>query len=110
LKVFAVWEPILATDWQSPGAAVLSRLKDTRVEQSWDPQHLFAIRLAANAKEPQPKQACCVRDNVLWDLAALYPAGVHWTDAIPPAVFFNGPVVNRKSELESSLNTLLQSR
>ena len=106
IHVFAVWEPMLATDWQNPAGAVLARLKDSRARQYWDPRHLLALRLAADARDPQPKQACCVRDNILWDLAAVYPPGVEWKDALPPAVFFNGPVVKRQAELETALNFL----
>jgi hypothetical protein len=110
MKVFAVWEPMLATDWQSPSAGVLSRMKDTRVQQYWDPQRLLARQIAADARAPQPKQDCCLRDNILWNLAALYPAGAQWKDALPPATFFNGPILNRKPQLEASLNPLLQPR
>ena len=106
IQVFAVWEPMLATDWQSPTGGVLARLKDARARQYWDPRHLLALRLAADARDPQPKQACCVRDNILWDLAALYPPGAEWKDVMPPAVFFNGPVVKRQAELESALNLI----
>jgi hypothetical protein len=104
IEVFAVWEPMLTTDWQSPTSGVLARLKDVRARQYWDPRHLVAQRLAADARDPQPKQACCLRGKFLWDLAALYPPGVEWRDALPPAVFFNGPVVKRKAELETALN------
>ncbi len=89
---------------------MLSRLKDMRARQYWDPQHLMARRLAANARDPQPKQACCVRDNILWDLAALYPAGAQWKDALPSAIFFNGPIVKRGPELETALKPLLLPR
>ncbi len=98
---------MLTTDWQSPGASVLARLKDARAQQYWDPQRLLALRLAADARDPQPKQACCLRDNVLWDVAALYPAGAEWKDALPPAIFFNGPIVKRGPELEKVLGPLL---
>ena len=104
VQVFAVWEPILATDWQSPTSGLLARIKDARARQYWDPRHLVAQRLAADARDPQPKQACCLRNNFLWDLAALYPPGAEWKDALPPAVFFNGPVVKRKAELETALS------
>jgi hypothetical protein len=107
IQVFAVWEPMLPTDWQSPTSGVLARLKDSRARQYWDPRHLLAQRLAADARAPQPKQACCLRNNILWDLAALYPPGVEWQDALPPATFFNGPVVKRKPDLETALNLLL---
>ena len=110
IQVFADWEPMLETDWQSPTGGVLARLKDSRARQYWDPQHLLARRLAADARDPQPKQACCVRENLLWDLAALYPPGAEWRDTLPPAVFFNGPVVKRQPELESALNLLARAR
>jgi hypothetical protein len=110
VKVFAVWEPMLATDIQSPIALVLARLKDARAQQYWDPQHLLALRMAADAHDPQPKESCCVRNQTLWDLAALYPAGAQWKEAMPPAVFFDGPVVKRESELEAALGTALAAR
>jgi hypothetical protein len=107
LKVFAVWEPMLSTDWQAPGAIVLARLKDARAQQYWDPGHLLARRLAADAHDPQPRQACCVRDNILWDLAALWTAGVEWKGTVPPAVFFDGPIVKQRPRLESAVNLLV---
>jgi hypothetical protein len=106
IEVFAVWEPILPTDLQSPTSIVLARLKDARARQYWDPEHLLALRLATDARDPQPKQACCLRNNILWDLAALYPAGVEWKDALPAAVFFNGPIVKRQPDLEIALTPL----
>jgi hypothetical protein len=42
-------------------------------------------------------------DNILWDLAALYPPGVEWKVALPPATFFNGPIVKRQPDLEAAL-------
>jgi len=94
---------MLATDWQRPSASVLSRIPDTRAVQYWDPSHLLAKRMAADARDPQPKQKCCVRNEVLWDLAAVYPPGVQWTSQLPPAALFNGPVVNVKAELEQAI-------
>ena len=98
-----MWEPMLATDIQSPNTGTLARLHDGRARQYWDPSHQAALRLAADARAPQPKQECCVRDNVLWDLAALYPAGAEWTDKLPPAIFFNGPVTKRQDALSESV-------
>ena len=72
---------------------MLARIPDLREHQYWDPGHLLAQRLAGDARDPQPKQKCCVRDGFLWDLTAVYPPGVKWTDRMPPATFFNGPVV-----------------
>jgi len=104
VRVFAVWEPILPTDWQRPGTPATGRLPDNRVLQFWDKQHLLAQRLAADARAPQPERHCCLRDGFLWDLAAVYPPGMRWTDHLPPAVFFDGPVVKMKDGLTEILS------
>jgi len=101
--VLAVWEPMLPTDIAAPATLVLRRLPDRRVRQFWDPQHLVARRMAADARDPQPKQNCCLRDGLLWDLAAIYPPGAVWREALPAAVFFDGPVVRVKPQLEPAL-------
>ena len=103
IQIFAVWEPMLPTDWQSPASGVLSRLRDARARQYWDPHHLLAERMATGV---HPKQDCCLRSNILWDLAALYPPAVEWKDALPPAIFFNGPIVKQKPALGTALDLL----
>jgi hypothetical protein len=93
--VFAVWEPILPTDYSSPGTPVLSRLSDARVAQYWDKNHLFAAQLGhkidADAAQPQPN--CCIRKGTQWDEVAVYARDAHWDEQLPRAVFLNGPVV-----------------
>ena len=94
---------MIFTDWSSPTSGVLARLKDSRARQYWDKDHLLAKRMAADARDPQPKQDCCESNGILWDLAALYPAGAQWTDNLPPAVFFNGNIVDQRESLEKAL-------
>jgi hypothetical protein len=101
--VFAVWEPILLTDWSRPSTAVLKRLADARVAQFWDERHVLAKRMARDARDPQPQQQCCERDGYLWDLAAVYPAGAVWKDALPAAVVFDGPVVRKQDKITEAL-------
>ena len=105
VRVFAVWEPIRVTDFAPPLASVLRRLRDPRVQQYWDSGHRVARRLADDARPPQPVQDCCVQSGVLWDLAAVYPAGARWSDRLPPATVFNGSVVDNVSELTRALTT-----
>jgi hypothetical protein len=91
-----VWEPILPTDYSSPGTAVLARLSDPRVDQYWDKNHLFAEQLGrtieSDASQPQPK--CCTRKGIQWDEVAVYNRGARWNDQLPRAVFLNGPVLH----------------
>ena len=87
MKVFAVWEPILFSDFRSPVSAVLKRLHDTRARQYWDPGHLLAAHIPG---EPE----CCRDNGILWDIAAVYPPGVQWRDKLPAPTFLNGPVAD----------------
>ena len=90
MRVFAVWEPILPSDWMRPTAGVLGRIADARVTQFWDPGHVVA-GLMARRLEKKPE--CCERKGILWDLAAVYAPGAVWEDGLPPASYMNGPVV-----------------
>ena len=100
-----VWEPILPTDFGAPTTSVLARSPDRRVQQYWDPGHVLAKQMAADARPPQPKQECCVRSGKLWDMAAVYPKGVRWEDRMPIATVFNGPVVDITEAIKAALTT-----
>jgi len=92
VRVFAVWEPILPTDFTAPSSGTLGRLSDARVRQFWDKDHALA-KLMAVSHDAQTKPKCCTRSGILWDLIAVYPAQTLWSDRLPPAVVFDGPVV-----------------
>jgi len=98
-----VWEPILSTDWSPPSTFAMNLIADGRARQYWDPDHVVAKKLAADRRAPQPQEECCERSGILWDLIAVYPRGVTWNERVPIAVLFNGPVVDLKAEIESSL-------
>ena len=109
VTVFAVWQPMLPTDWSPPGSLVLSRMDDVRVRQFWDPNHLTAKRLAADAKPPQPEPDCCEQEGILWDLAAAYALDAVWSDHLPTASFVNGPVVAAAEDLKATVRKLLDA-
>ena len=94
---------MLPTDWSAPSNSVLRRLSDGRVRQYWDPNHVLATQMKKDARAPQPEQECCVRSGILWDLAAVYPAGASWSDRMPTASMFNGPVVDVIPAIEEAL-------
>lgn len=106
VTAFAVWEPILVTDWKRPGGSVVRRITDARVKQVWDPKHLVAEQMKKDAGPPQPEPECCTRDGILWDLVAVYPRGATWGEKMPPAVLFNGAVVNLEAEIEATIRKL----
>jgi hypothetical protein len=101
VAVFAVWEPMLPTDWDAPGTSVLNHLNDRRVRQFWDPHHVLAavIKKAESSGKVHPD--CCVLKGFFWDLAAAYAPGSRWGDMLPEAVFLNGPVVENAATLEA---------
>ena len=108
--MFAVWQPMLPTDISAPVAGTLARLLDRRVRQYYDPDHLIARRLKADARAPQPEPACCMRHDILWDLLVVYPPGAEWTDRLPVATTVNGPVVDVMGHLEEALKSPRGSR
>ena len=96
---------MLPTDWAAPASSVLRRLADRRVQQYWDPNHLLATHLKKDARAPQPEQDCCIRSGILWDLAAVYQPGSMWSEQMPPATVFNGPVVDVTDAIEDALGS-----
>jgi hypothetical protein len=88
--VFAVWEPMLPTDWSAPGASALGRLSDRRVQQFWDPNHLMAAVLKKAEVSGKLHPKCCDRNGFLWDLTAAYAPGKLWGDAPPEPILLNG--------------------
>ena len=104
VRVYTVWEPILVTDLAPPITSVLRRLADERVQQYWDARHALSEQMKKDARPPQPTEDCCVRRGHLWDLAAVYPPGVTWTDRMPTATVFNGPVVDITDQLARALS------
>ena len=110
LKVLAVWEPMLVTDWGRPLTPVLGRLSDARVRQFWDETHLVAGQIAADTREPQPVPECCEQSGVLWDSVAVYPKGATWSDRLPLAAFVNGPVIEVEEALRNKVAELLSVR
>ena len=99
--VFAVWEPILPTDWSAPGTSVLDRLNDRRVRQFWDPGHLVAAVIKKAETTDQLHPDCCERNGFLWDLVAAYAPGGRWSDNLPGPVLLNGTMVQNADALES---------
>lgn len=108
VRLFVVWEPILATDLAPPLSWVLRRIPDVRTRQFWDPNHVLSDRMKKDARPPQPAPDCCERSGHLWDLAAVYPAGATWTDRIPLATVFTGPVVDLTEPLTAALRGAMQ--
>ena len=101
--MFSIWEPAQVVDVAPPSRWALSTLSDGRARQYWDPHHLVSDRLEADARPPQPEPECCRQRGMLWDVAAVYPAGATWTDRLPTATVFNGPIVDVTAAIEAAV-------
>lgn len=99
--IFAVWEPILPSDWGKPGTSVLQRLDDSRVRQFWDGNHVIAAALKKAEVAGTLHPNCCERKGILWDLFAVYAPGAVWRDSMPQPVLLNGAVAPGIAELDA---------
>jgi len=102
LRIFAVWEPMLPTDWGRPSTHVMARLSDPRVTQFWDRNHLIAGLVERGADGRRP--ACCTRNGHWWDVIAAYPPASKWTSVAPVPELLNGTIVQTASQLGVQLN------
>ena len=101
--MFVVWEPMIGTDVTRPAKLAMHLISDRRARHYWDEQHILARHMKSDSRAPQPAPNCCEMDGILWDLAAVYPRSAMWTDALPPAVVFDGPVVSITSSITDAL-------
>lgn len=101
IRVFAVWEPMLPTDWGHPSTGELARLSDPRVTQFRDRGHLIAeqIEMGADGRHP----ACCSRHGAWWDVIAAYPPGAQWMGTAPAPEILNGTIVRTAPQLQDQL-------
>ena len=82
VRAFAIWEPVLATDWTHPSTATLGRIPDPRVAQFWDRHRLISHSMGEHD-----------RRSIVWDYIAVYPRGALWTERPPEPLYHGRPVV-----------------
>lgn len=82
LRVFVIWEPVLATDLSAPSTITLRRIHDPRVKQYWDSNRALSHVMGEHD-----------RPSVVWDYIAVYKPEQIWTDAPPQPDFTGRPVV-----------------
>ena len=81
VRVFVIWEPVLATDFAAPSTAALARIPNLRVSQYWDRKRALSHLLGERN-----------RSTVVWDYIAVYAPGPLWQDAPPRPVYSDHPV------------------
>jgi hypothetical protein len=98
LTAFVVWQPILPTDWALPTTSVLHRLSDPRVSQYWDADRHLAAALAASFSSRDQQPSCCYQNGTWWDMIAVFPPTVQWTDKLPEPILLEGTVDDAAAE------------
>jgi hypothetical protein len=101
IRVFAVWEPMLPTDWVRPSTRVLKRMSDPRVIQIWDSNHMIAKLVERGASGRKPR--CCHRNGAWWDVIATYPPGTQWSGSAPTPELLDGTIVQTAPQLDAQL-------
>ena len=96
VRVFVVWEPVLATDWSSPSTATLARLSDMRAVQFWDKNRLISHSMGEHD-----------RHTIVWDYIAVYPPGAVWEQSPPQAIYHGNPVVKVKDAARDAIRQAL---
>ncbi len=106
IRAYIVWERILATDYATPGTAVLARVADPRAAQFWDDGLLLSAAaqpvLTANLAQVTGKTSL-VTGKAVWDFVAIYAPGVTWGDAFPLPRFGGGPVADVTRQISDQL-------
>jgi hypothetical protein len=106
VRVLVVWESVIPSDIAPPSTATLSRMRDPRVAQYWDPD-LSLSRDIVRALRADPSRYGIdwdvPEDFVAWDLVALFPPGTLWGDDLPVPSYYGGPLVDVMDELLEAL-------
>ena len=110
VRVFVVWEPVVATDLAPPTTAVLARAADPRVAQYWDPSRARSRALVKTAEREWGKITAAedLRDaGIVWDYLLIFPSGGRWSETGPPIPeFAGGTVVDTVPDARSHLSAL----
>lgn len=93
VPAFVVWEPVLSSDWGSPSAETLGRIRDPGALQFWDKDRLISHSMGEHD-----------RKSAVWDQIMVYGAGTTWESSQPPEPVYQGrPVVKVMAEARAAL-------
>ncbi len=96
VRVFVIWEPVLATDFAAPSTAALARIPDLRAAQYWDGRRGLSHLLGEHN-----------RSTVVWDYIAVYAPGKLWQEAPPKPVYSDNPVRDVIGGAKNAIQRLL---
>ena len=95
VRVFVIWEPVLATDLTAPSTITLRRIHDSRVKQYWDSNRVLSHAMGEHD-----------RPSVVWDYIAVYKPAQIWGETPPQPEFTGRPVVRFIEGVRKALETI----
>lgn len=103
IHVFAVWEPVLPTDWGAPSSSALKRLSDPRAVQFWDKDRLLSHAMGEHDQ-----------NSIVWDQILIYDSQTVWNQVPPKPLWEGGPVLDviepARAALRNALATAAQKQ
>lgn len=106
VRVFVVWEPVIATDVAPPTTSTLRRIHDCRAAQFWDHDRVLSkviVRSVLAAPDRYGLADEVYEDSIVWDTVALFPPGLRWEADFPVPTYYGFPVVEAAAGLSDSL-------
>jgi hypothetical protein len=103
VTVLAVWNPILPTDWSTPGARDRFRLTDARAAHFWDPRHTVTAAIQRSGEAAKLDPGCCFKKDRWWDFAAVFPPGVRWEGGSARPSIVGGAIIDVAPQIEASI-------
>jgi hypothetical protein len=96
IRVLAVWEPVLPTDWGAPSSSALKRISDPRAAQFWDKGRLLSHAMGEHDK-----------DSIVWDHILVYDSKVVWNQVPQKPLWEGGPVLDVMDSARTAIKTAL---
>ena len=106
VRVLAVWEPVLSTDWGTPSPTLTAMIPDRRVRYFYDRERRLSAMLGGKdnvTRLAREFQLGFRMQDVIWDIALLYPPRAAWG---APADLAVAPVVKNRDRLDAAVAKL----
>ena len=108
VRVFVVWEPVIATDVAPPTTGTLSRIHDRRAIQFWDHDRALSADIVGSVMAAPDRYGLSSEFDesaIVWDTVALFPPDARWDRDFPVPTYYGSPVVEAAGGLRDALSS-----